>query len=95
MPLSLYLQRYHQDNVNVQEYPAYNTSTQKVLEITVRISANGENELHENSRSANLRLENICQLYLRFPQEINTRIPRRFHMIFDVCAVNNLPQVPV
>ena len=49
------------DIVNVQEYPAYNTSTQKVHEITMRISANDENELHENSRSADLRLENICQ----------------------------------
>ena len=67
LPLSLYYKNIIKDNVNVQEYLAYIESMQKVHWITIPISANGENELRENSRSANLRLEKICQHYLRFP----------------------------
>ena len=45
------------DSVSVQEYLAYiNKSIQNVHYITVPISANSENELHEYSRSANLKL---------------------------------------
>ena len=69
------------DNVNVQEYLECIKSKQKVHWITIPISADGENELHENPKSANLRLEKICQHCFRFPKETKTWIPRRFHDI--------------
>ena len=37
-----------------------------ILFLRFSADCNGENELHENYRSANLRLEKICQQYLRF-----------------------------
>ena len=95
LPLSLYFKDIIKDNVNVQEYLACIKSMQKVHWITIPISANGENELRKNSRSANLRLEKICQHYLRFPQETNTWIPRRFDIIFRACAVKHVPQLLV
>ena len=95
LPPTLYYKDIIKDNVNVREYLAYIKSMQKVHWITIPISANGENGLRENSRSANLRLEKICQHYLRFPQETNTWIPRRFDMIFLACAVKHVPQLPV
>ena len=95
LPLSLYYKDIIKDNVNVQEYLAYIKSMQKVHWITIPISANGENERRENSRSANLRLEKICQHYLRFPQETNTWSQRRFDIIFRACAVKHVLQLPV
>ena len=56
LPLSLHYKDIIKDNVNVQEYLAYIKSMQKVHRITIPISPNGENDLCENSRSANLRL---------------------------------------
>ena len=68
LPLTLYYKDIIKDNVNVQEYLAYIKSPLNHN----TYSAIGENELRENSRSANLRLEKISQHYLRFPQETNT-----------------------